>query len=91
MTLFAFKFVHESFLRAYRSTMSTKHIDTAADLVRFGASVKIECGSCGAARTMSGPQMVKACGSGSLGAAKAKLKCSRCGTKTARLVVLPPL
>ena len=34
--------------------MSTKHIDTAAGLVRFGATVKIECGGCGAARTVDG-------------------------------------
>jgi hypothetical protein len=39
--------------------MSTKHIDTAADLVRFGASVKIDCGSCGASRTLDGPAMAK--------------------------------
>jgi hypothetical protein len=38
--------VHESFRPAYRSAMSTKHIATAADLVRFGASVKIDCGAC---------------------------------------------
>ena len=31
--------------------MSTKHIRTIADLVRFGAGLKIECGSCGSART----------------------------------------
>jgi len=71
--------------------MSTKHIDTAADLVRFGASVKIECGSCGAARTVDGAAMVKLCGSGSLRLARARLKCDRCQAKAARLVVLPPL
>jgi hypothetical protein len=71
--------------------MSTKHIETAADLVRFGASVKIECGSCGAARTLSGPEMVKACGAGPLRTAQRRLKCGRCKAKAARLVVLPPL
>ena len=71
--------------------MSTKHIDTAADLVRFGASVKIECGACGSARTMSGTEMVKACGAGSLKAIEWRLKCLRCGGKEAWLTILPPL
>jgi hypothetical protein len=34
--------------------MSTKHVRTAADLVRFKCGLKIECGSCGYARTMNG-------------------------------------
>jgi hypothetical protein len=70
--------------------MSTKHIDTAADLLRFGASVKIECGSCGASRTLPGPEMVKACGTGSLKEIEWRLKCSRCGAKEAWLTILPP-
>lgn len=71
--------------------MSTKHIDTAADLVRFGASVKIECGSCGASRTLDGPGMVAASGTGSLKAIEPRLKCSRCGAKEAWLTILPPV
>ena len=71
--------------------MSTKHIRTTADLCRFRASVRIECGACGAARTLSGTQMVQACGPGSLGAAQGRLKCARCGAKAARVAVLPPL
>jgi hypothetical protein len=31
--------------------MSYKHVGTAADLVRFGCSLKVECAHCGAART----------------------------------------
>lgn len=42
--------------------MSTKHIRTAADVCRFGASVRIECGECGSARTMSGTELVQLCG-----------------------------
>lgn len=71
--------------------MSTKHIRTTADLCRFGASVRIECGACGAARTLSGAQMVKACGAGSLRAIHPRLKCGRCGAKAARVAVLPPV
>jgi hypothetical protein len=71
--------------------MSTKHINTAGDLVRFGASIRIECGSCGSARTLSGTEMVSACGAGSLRNSARRLKCARCGEKVARLAVLPPL
>lgn len=71
--------------------MSTKHIRTTADLVRFGASVRIECGECGSARTLSGAEMVRACGAGDLAEARARLKCGRCGRKAARVVVLPPV
>lgn len=70
--------------------MSTKHIDTAADLVRFGASVKIDCRECGSARTLTGPDLVKRCGAGPLASARAKLRGGRCGAKKARLTILPP-
>ena len=40
------KDILESFRPSYGAAMSTKYMETAADLVRFGASVKIECGSC---------------------------------------------
>jgi ribosomal protein S27AE len=71
--------------------MSKKHIGTAADLVRFGASVRIDCGKCGATKTLSGAQMVKACGAGDLRASERRLKCSRCGGKEAWLTILPSL
>ena len=64
---------------------------TTADLCRFGASVRITCGACGAARTLSGAQMAQACGAGSLRGLEARLKCSRCGAKAARVAVLPPV
>ena len=64
--------VHESFSPAYALEMSTKHIDTAAELVRFGASVKIDCAKSRAANTLTGPEAVKcsdpeACGPVSAG------------------------
>lgn len=72
--------------------MSTKHIDTAADLVRFGASLKIECAECGSARTMPGTDAVRLLGAmDELRTIKARLKCSRCGAKKAQLTILPPL
>jgi hypothetical protein len=71
--------------------MSTKQIKTAADLVRFGAGVRIDCAQCGASKTMTGTEMVKACGAGDLKASERRLKCIRCGGKEAWLIVLPPI
>jgi hypothetical protein len=32
--------------------MSYKHVGTAADLVRFGCSLRVECSACAAANTL---------------------------------------
>lgn len=71
--------------------MSYKHVGTAADLVRFGASLRIECTTCAAASTMSGAEVVHRCGPGDLERIRRRVKCQRCGAKGARLVVLPPV
>jgi hypothetical protein len=71
--------------------MSTKHVRTVSDVCRFGCSVTITWGDCAAARTMSGLELAQACGTGDLKAARARLKCGRCGRKAARLAVLPPV
>ena len=70
--------------------MSTKHVRTAADLVRFGAGLKVECGSCGAARTLDGMEAFKIGGMRPLDGLARRLKCKRCGLKQARLTVLSP-
>ena len=72
--------------------MSTKHIRTIGDLVRFGAGLRIECFECGAARTLDGFEAAKIGGGASrLPALAGRLKCARCGTKEARLMILPPV
>ncbi len=71
--------------------MSTKHVDTAADLARYACSLKMQCGGCGAARTLSAVEVVKLCGPGQLSAIRERLKCGRCGMKEAQLTVLPPV
>ncbi len=71
--------------------MSTKHVRTAADLARYGCSLKVECGGCGAARTLSAVEVVRLCGPGDLSTIRGRLKCGRCGMKEAQLVVLPPI
>jgi hypothetical protein len=70
--------------------MSYKHVGTAADLVRFGCSLKVECTACGAARTMTGTEVHRVHGSASLEHLARRLKCRRCRMKVAQVTVLPP-
>lgn len=71
--------------------MSTKHVRTVADLVRFGAGLKIECRNCGAARSLDGFEMAKHGGTGSLRALERRMRCGRCGERDAAFAVLPPV
>jgi hypothetical protein len=71
--------------------MSYKHVGTAADLVRFGCSLRIECTACGGANTMGATDVARKCGTGSLERIRTRLKCERCGKKAACLAVLPPV
>lgn len=71
--------------------MSTKHVRTVADLVRFGCGLKIECRDCGAAKSLDGFQVGGMVGAGPLAAMAKRLKCARCGAKSAQLTVLPPI
>jgi hypothetical protein len=70
--------------------MSTKHVRTAADLVRFKTVLKVECGRCGNSRTLSGVDVVRLCGTQDLRRIGGRLKCSLCGAREARLTVLSP-
>ena len=71
--------------------MSTKHVRTGGDLLRFGCVVKVDCGHCGSSRTFAARDWVMVAGGKSLEAARRQLKCGRCGKKAARLVVLGPV
>ena len=71
--------------------MSYKHVDTAADLVRFGCSLKVECTFCFAARTLSAGEVCLMHAKGKLERLVPRLKCKRCGKKAAKLTVLPPV
>ena len=71
--------------------MSTKHIRTTADLVRFGAGLRIECGDCGSARTVDGFEAGRLAGLARLSDLGRRLKCGRCGAKNAKLIILPPV
>jgi len=71
--------------------MSYKHVGTAGDIVRFGCSLKIECTNCGAARTLTGPEVYSVNGNRRIERLEQRLVCKRCKKKAARLVVLPPV
>ena len=72
--------------------MSTKHVRTVADLVRFGAGLRVECRECGAARSFDGYELAQATSfTGSLVALRARMLCQRCGHRDAAFTVLPPI
>ena len=75
----------------YFDQMSTKHVRTAADLVRFGSGLRVDCEACGASRTLDGFEVAKSAGTGSLAVIVKRMRCSRCGAKDARFAVLGPL
>ena len=70
--------------------MSTKHVRTAADLIRFKTALRVECTSCGNSRTMSGFDLVKLCGTEDLRRLQHRFKCTLCGAREASLTVLSP-
>jgi hypothetical protein len=71
--------------------MSTKHVRTAADLVRFKCALQLSCGACGNSRTLTGFEAVRSLGAmDELGVIRRRLKCSLGGAKDARLTVLSP-
>jgi hypothetical protein len=70
--------------------MSTKHVHTAGDLVRFKTALKIECTGCGNSRTLSGFDVVKLFGTQDLRRLQHRFKCSLCGAREASLTVLSP-
>jgi hypothetical protein len=71
--------------------MSTKHVRTTGHLIRFGCALKVECTHCRSARTLSGAAAVKGLGLVALKGAARRFRCLRCGMKTARVEVLPPI
>ena len=70
--------------------MSTKHVRTAADLVRFKCALKVECLACGHALTMEGYEVARAVGAAPLWDVEFRLRCSRCAAKDSRMTILPP-
>ena len=69
--------------------MSTKHVRTSGDVLRFGCTVTVACGWCRSAREFAPFDWVMVAGGGNLEAARRRLKCSHCGAKAARIAARP--
>ena len=66
--------------------MSTKHVRTTGDLIRFGLKLKIECGQCGSTNLLTTREIAeKMGGSVSLAALHPRLRCSECAAHAAKL------
>jgi hypothetical protein len=70
--------------------MSTKHVRTATDLVRFKLGLSVECLACSRVLTHEGYEVVKEVGSLQLRSLEPRLKCSHCGAKKVRMSILHP-
>jgi hypothetical protein len=71
--------------------MSTEHVRTTADLVRFGCGLQVECCHCGTSGTFDAAEAVTDAGHVELRWLARRFRCLRCGLKRARLTVLPPV
>jgi hypothetical protein len=71
--------------------MSTKHVRTTGDLIRFGCALRIECTHCHSTRTLSANAAVKGLGLVEIRGVSRRFRCIRCGMKAAKIVVLPPV
>jgi hypothetical protein len=72
-------------------SMSTKHVRTTGDILRFGCSLKVECTFCGNARTLDAKETILALGNWPLEGVSRRFRCRRCGYKQARARVLDPV
>lgn len=79
--------------RSYRSTaagMSTKHVRTAFDLVRFNLGLSVKCLACGHLLTPEGYEVVREIGTLPLHQLQRRLKCSQCGAKSVQMTMFHP-
>jgi Zn finger protein HypA/HybF involved in hydrogenase expression len=72
--------------------MSTKHVRTIGDVFRFKCGLKIECRKCFYSQTFDGQDLIRSLKGGqmTIDALRRRLKCSRCGGKDAKVIVLSP-
>jgi hypothetical protein len=71
--------------------VSTKHVRTTGDLMRFRCSRKVECTFCGNARVSDAAAAYMALGNWPLEGVSRRFRCERCGYKQARTRVLDPV
>jgi hypothetical protein len=70
--------------------MSTKHVRTAFDLVRFKLGLSVKCRSCGHLLTLAGHEVAREVGQMSLRELQPRLKCSVCSAKDVEMKLLHP-
>jgi hypothetical protein len=70
--------------------MSTKHVRTAFDLVRFNLGLSVKCQTCGHTLTLEGYDVVSAIETLPLKELEPRLRCSECGAKDVQIVILHP-
>lgn len=65
--------------------MSTKHVRTMSDLLRFGLKLTIECAQCGSTNILAGAELAKFPARTDLRLLRPRLRCSQCQEKAAIL------
>ena len=70
--------------------MSTKHVRTAFDLVRFELGLSVKCRACGHVLILEAYEVVREIGPLELKELEPRLKCSRCSAKNVLMTVLVP-
>lgn len=71
--------------------MSTKHVRTVSDVLRFGAGIRIDCTQCGFSKCLNGRELGLLAGATSLARLTKRLRCTRCGLRSAKIAILPPI
>ena len=71
--------------------MSTKHVRTTGEILRFNCSLKVDCTDCGNSRVFEAQKAGRALGNWPLKEMSRRFRCKRCGFKQATARVLPPV
>ena len=74
-----------SFLDVTLGQMSTKHVRTTGDVVRFGLKLTIECGQCGCTNVVTGAELAQLGARTSIASLQRRLRCSQFDARAAKL------
>ena len=69
----------------YRCEMSTKHVRTTGDLVRFGLKLTIECGQCASTNVVTAAELAQLGARTPIASLQRRLRCSQCDARAAKL------
>ena len=70
--------------------MSTKHVRTAFDLVRFKLGLSVQCRTCGHKLMLDGHEVAREIGQLPLRDLGPRLKCLQCSARNVRMTYLDP-